>query len=82
MYYRREGRKRRLDQEFNDEQNKRPQRNRGVKFTALSFLCVIASIAVFKAVNPDMSIQSPVLMTASVALACVLMYRAGRGKKK
>ncbi len=56
---------------------KTPMR-RGQRFTLLSFIILIACLAVMKAINPELSLKSPLLMVASVGLACVIMLLIGK----
>lgn len=58
-----------------------PKRERGLKFTFLSFAIVGACMLVLKAVNPDISLTSPVMMFASVFLACIMMTMIARKMK-
>lgn len=75
---------------FRDERRKRQQHGaklldgkktparRGQKFTLLSFIVLAGCLAVMKAINPELSLKSPLLMVASVGLACVIMALIGR----
>lgn len=58
-----------------------PKRERGMRFTFISFALVAASMLVMKAVNPDISLRSPVMMFASVFFACVMMTMIARKMK-
>lgn len=51
---------------------------RGQRFTLLSFVVLLACLAVMKALNPGLSLRSPLLMVGSVGLACFIMVVIGR----
>lgn len=51
---------------------------KGQRFTLLSFLVLLGCLAVMKAVNPDLSLKSPLLMISSVAMACGIMMMIGK----
>ncbi len=63
------------------EQRQAPRRDRGIKFTFLSFAVVAGTMAVMKAINPDLPMRSPVMMFASVFLGCMFMTLIARRMK-
>lgn len=63
------------------EQERNIQRSRGTKYTFASFASVAACLAVMKAVNPDLPLTSPVLVFASVVMACLIMLFVARKRK-
>jgi len=82
MGYRNERRKRSAENARFLNPRKTPVR-RGQRFTLLSFLVLLGCLAVMKAINPDLSLKSPLLMVSSVGLACAIMFMIGkRGGKQ
>lgn len=77
MGFREERRKRHLEGAKFLDSRKTPIR-RGQRFTLLSFIVLLACLAVMKALNPELSLKSPLLMVASVGLACFIMVIIGR----
>ncbi len=67
-----------LSRDLKREQRQNPKRDRGMKFTFISFFIVALTMVVMKAVNPDLPMRSPVLMFASVFVACILMMVIAR----
>lgn len=61
-----------------EERARNARRNRGTKLTFVSFMAVAGCMAVMKAMNPDMSLRSPMMMFGSVFMACVIMIIIGR----
>lgn len=78
MEYKKRERKRRSGDELLARDRASAGKSRGARFTFFSFVAVVVSLAVVKAVNPDVPMRSPVIMLTSVALACVMVILIGR----
>ena len=81
MGFRNERRKQHLEGAKFLDNRKAPAR-RGQRFTLLSFIVLLACLAVMKALNPELSLKSPLLMVVSVGLACFIMIVIGRRSGK
>ncbi|MDL2264094.1 hypothetical protein LJC31_05530 [Synergistaceae bacterium OttesenSCG-928-I11] len=84
MSYKRERMRRAYEDPSRDlkrDQRQAPKRDRGMKFTFLSFAVVAGTMAVMKAINPDIPMRSPIMMFASVFLGCMFMILIARRMK-
>lgn len=81
MQYKKTDRRKRLDGDMLDGRPQTPNKFKGTRYTVYSFMAVVGSLAVMKALNPDLPMRSPVIMVASVAMACVVMTIVGRRSK-
>lgn len=61
------------------QEPRRPQRG-GFKYTALSFIVMLAMLALIKAMHPAMEITGLVTMVAGAGLACAILVMLGRRK--
>ncbi|MDR3332737.1 MAG: hypothetical protein LBT08_08910 [Synergistaceae bacterium] len=79
MYYRREGRRRRRNGPSPEESNgnERPKRFGGGWMTFMSFIAIMAVLAVVKARNPEFSIGPMILMIGGTAFGCLVLFRLG-----
>lgn len=84
MYYRREGRRRRYEEEEPAPDRGwrgRPRRFGGGRFTFFSFVAVMICLALVKASRPDISLHTPLVMLGGVGVGCAIMSFVARRMK-